>query len=323
MTKIRIVHLSDIHVWRYAISPSRLFSKRFLGMLELLRGRARKFRLERLADVVAHARAQRPDHVLITGDLTTTALPSEFRAARAALADLLADSERATIVPGNHDRYTSGSVRRRKFEATFGAFAPSPQYPWLRWLDDRTAILGLDPTRSHISARGLLPPAQLARARDLLADPTTRPARLIVACHYPLAAPPVYRRQLAFKRLSNAAAVRDWLATVGPHLYCCGHVHAAWAFAPEDLPAQLCLNAGAPLLRDPTGFHLPGFLQVDLDGAGVAVTHHAWTGVDWLAVPLIANPHFFAPAGPPAAAGVEGAVAGTGGEKAVDLSSRI
>ena len=32
-----------------------------------------------------------PDHILITGDLTTTALPAEFRAARAALADWLDD----------------------------------------------------------------------------------------------------------------------------------------------------------------------------------------------------------------------------------------
>jgi 3',5'-cyclic AMP phosphodiesterase CpdA len=303
---LRIIHLSDIHVWRYAINPARLFSKRIVGILELLRGRARKFRLERLDDVVAHARAQRPDHVLITGDLTTTALPSEFKAARAALAALLVDPERATVVPGNHDRYTGGSVRSRAFEATFGGFAPAPGYPWLRRLDSETAILGLDPTRSHISARGYLPPEQLARARDLLADPAARPRRLIVACHYPLAAPPLYRSQLSFKRLKNAAAVRDWLATAGPHLYCCGHVHAAWAFAPEDLPAQLCLNAGAPLLRDPTGFHLPGFLQIDLEGDGVTVTHHAWTGADWLAIPMVQNPRFFAQAADPALRGEVG-----------------
>src|SRR5690242_4432219 len=105
MTNFRIVHLSDIHVWRYSFHPKQLVSKRFLGMLELLRGRARKFRLERLDDVVRKAAGLEPDHVLITGDLTTTALPSEFAAAREELSDLLADPERATVVPGNHDRY--------------------------------------------------------------------------------------------------------------------------------------------------------------------------------------------------------------------------
>ena len=40
----------------------------------------------------------------------------------------------------------------------------------------------------------------------------------------------------------NAAEVRDWLGGIGPHLYCCGHVHAAWAFRPPTIPNQLCLN---------------------------------------------------------------------------------
>lgn len=294
MTRLRIAHLSDIHVWRYTSNPSRLFSKRALGILELLRGRASKFRLERLDDVVARVRSIEPDHVLITGDLTTTALPTEFRAARAELAELLSDPARATVLPGNHDRYTSGSVRDRKFEKTFGDFAPQWDYPWIRPIDDETGILGLDPTRSHITARGYLPPAQLVRGRELLDDPEIRPRRLIVACHYPLAAPPVYERQLAAKRLKNADQVAGWLSGIGVHLYCCGHVHAAWAFTPPALPDQLCLNSGAPLLRDPTGFHLPGFLQIDLEGDAVTVTHHAWTGDEWTEVPMLQDPTFFA-----------------------------
>jgi 3',5'-cyclic AMP phosphodiesterase CpdA len=301
--KMNILHLSDIHVWRYPRSPARFFSKRTLGVLELISGRARKFRLERLAGVVGHARSLRPDHILITGDLTTTALPSEFRAARAALAALLDDPARVTIVPGNHDRYTSGSVRAREFETAFGEFAPSPTFPWLRRLDDETALLGLDPTRSHITARGMLPPAQLAEARALVADPARRPRRLIVACHYPLVAPPAYEAQLRPKRLKNADQVAEWLAGIGPHLFCCGHVHAAWAFTPPNLPNQLCLNAGAPLLRDPTGFHLPGFLIIALDGDGVTVTHHAWSGSEWMAVSLLENPGFFARPRPDAGSG--------------------
>jgi 3',5'-cyclic AMP phosphodiesterase CpdA len=298
VARLRIVHLSDIHIWRYTFNPLRLFSKRTIGMIELLAGRARRFRLDRLAAVVERVQGLQPDHILITGDLTTTALPAEFRAARAALADLLDDPERTTIVPGNHDRYSSRAVRERWFEKTFGAFAPSTCYPWLRPLDAETAILGLDAARAHLSARGLLPPEQLARARELTADPARRPRRLIVACHYPIAAPPAYALELRVKRLSNAEQVRDWLAGIGPHLFCCGHVHAAWAFQPPDLPQQLCLNAGAPLLRDPTGLRLPGFLEISLDGAGVSVVHHAWLGSSWSSFPLIQMPRFFASEAP-------------------------
>jgi 3',5'-cyclic AMP phosphodiesterase CpdA len=290
---MRIVHLSDIHVWRFTWDPRRLASKRALGMLELLRGRARRFRLERLDAVVARVLELAPDHVLITGDLTTTALPAEFRDARRELAPLLADPARVTVVPGNHDRYTGRAWRDRRFEHTFGAFMPATAFPWLRRIDDETGILGLDPTRFHVTASGLLPLAQLEAAHTLLADSAARPDRLLVACHYPVAAPDPYRHELATKRLANAASVRDWLAGLGPHVYCCGHVHAAWAFTPPELPNELCLNAGAPLLADPTGFRLPGFLEIALDGPGVEVTHHAWDGASWRAVPMIANPGFF------------------------------
>jgi hypothetical protein len=268
-------------------------------MFELVMGRARKFRLERVHDVVRQVLSLAPDHILITGDLTTTALPAEFRDAKKALADLLDDPSRVTIIPGNHDRYTASSVRHRHFEEAFGAFAPAGPYPWLRRLDHETAILGLDATRPHISARGYLPPEQLSRARGLVADPTSRPRRLLIACHYPLAAPSPYVAELAFKRMKNARDVADWLAFLDPHLYCCGHVHAAWAFVPEAIPTQLCLNAGAPLLRDPTGLRPPGFLEIMLEGDDVSVIHHAWVGAEWSTRPLAhARGHFAAsPAG--------------------------
>jgi 3',5'-cyclic AMP phosphodiesterase CpdA len=290
---LRIVHLSDIHVWRYAFNPMRLLSKRAVGMAELVLRRARKFRLERLQGVVERVRDLAPDHLLITGDLTTTALSAEFRDAHAGLADLLADPGRVTVIPGNHDRYTAGSVRHREFERWFGAFAPPGPYPWLREIGGDVTVLGLDATRSHLTPTGWLPPEQLARARDLVADRVAG-RRLIVACHYPLAAPPAYARELGHKRLINAPAVADWMATIGPHLYCCGHVHAAWAFHPLGLPEQFCLNAGAPLLRDPTGRRPPGFLEITLgdpaaDG-DVRVTHHAWTGDDWSTRPLTPAP---------------------------------
>lgn len=262
-------------------------------MFSLLRGRARRFRLERLADVVERVASLHPDHVLVTGDLTTTALAGEFADARAALAPLLTDPARATILPGNHDRYTRGSVRRRMFEGTFGEFAPAGPYPWLRRLDSRTGILGLDPTRPHLSARGLLPVDQLERAKELVSDSSTRPRRLIVACHYPTVAPDRYRRELAGKRMVHAEAAKAWLATLGPHLYCCGHVHAAWAFLPEEIPGELCLNSGAPLLRDLTETSPPGFLQIDLEGDDVSVIHQVWSVGRWVARPLMTKVGFF------------------------------
>ncbi len=103
---VRLIHVSDIHFWRYQFNPLQLLSKRLLGMASLVVRRARRFRLERIQDVVDRVLLLNPDHILITGDLTTTALPAEFRAAVRGLAPWLEDPRRTTIIPGNHDRYT-------------------------------------------------------------------------------------------------------------------------------------------------------------------------------------------------------------------------
>lgn len=293
---MKLVHLSDVHIWRYSLNPVRLWGKRAVGMAELFTGRARKFRLERLEEVVERIASIEADHLLITGDLTTTALRGEFDQARSALEPLLDDADRVSMIPGNHDRYTAHSVRTKAFERVFGRYFPSDRFPWLRWLDERTAILGLDATRSHLSATGRLPEAQFLHARSLLQSADHRPRRLIVACHYPVVAPHSYRSELRKKRMVNADLVSDWLRTLGPHLYCCGHVHAAWAFRPEEIPGQLCLNAGAPLLRDPTGLRPPGFLEVDLTEQSVTVRHHAWTGSDWSVMPMVTDLRLFGPA---------------------------
>jgi len=277
---LRIVHVSDIHFWQYAINPLRFLSKRLLGTMSLVLGRAGRFRLERVPNLVERVNCLNADHILITGDLTTTALPSEFRAARAALANWLGDPAKVTIIPGNHDRYTLRAHRSRRFEQFFGAYSPQDAYPWLRRLDSDTAILGLDPTRAGISARGKLPHAQLLRAQELLAT-ARQIARFVIACHYPVVVPADFESEYARKPLANRSELLEWLRTIGPHLYCCGHVHAAWAYQPDEIPNQLCLNAGAPLLRERSGILRPGFLEIELAGRAVEVHHHAWAGDGW------------------------------------------
>jgi 3',5'-cyclic AMP phosphodiesterase CpdA len=296
LASFRIAHLSDVHVWERTFNPVRLLNKRVVGMAALMLGRARRFRLERLGALVEKVESIRPDHVLITGDLTTTALPEEFARAAEVLRPLLRSTERATVIPGNHDRYTGNSMRRRHFERAFGRFAGGAEYPWLRIIAGRTAVLALDPSRPALSARGRLPTEQLHAARVLWEEQREAIDRLIVACHYPIEAPEGLRDDLRWKRLMNAEALAEWLETVGPHIYCCGHVHRAWAFTPSRVPDQLCLNAGAPLLVDPEGTNPPGFLEIMIDGPDVVVVHHGWDGSTWVERPMGRWDEFFDPA---------------------------
>ena len=148
--------------------------------------------------------------------------------------------------------------------STFGQFAPASTYPWLRFLDADTAILGLDPTRPGLTARGRLPELQLELTKELIAGPGRTIRRLIVACHYPVEVPPPYRQDLVSKNLINAESLGRWLATIGPHLYCCGHVHATWAFLPDQIPGPALSEPGCALAARP---HRPAAARFSRDSA--------------------------------------------------------
>ena len=113
---LRLVHVSDIHFWQFAFNPLHLLNKQFLGMGSLLVQRARKFRLERIEQVVeprAYTPAgPHPDHRRPHNHGPPRRVQSRTEGAP----PWLTDPEKATVIPGNHDRYTPGSHRARLFE---------------------------------------------------------------------------------------------------------------------------------------------------------------------------------------------------------------
>ena len=163
---LRIVHLSDIHFWQYAINPAAAPEQASSSGMTVARpGTRGRFRLERVPDLVERVqqpgRRPYPDHR--RPDHDGAARRVSCRPA-APWPDWLADPARVTIIPGNHDRYTLYAHRSRRFERYFGDFSPETTFPWLRDIGDDTAILGLDPTRSGITASGRLTRSQLMAA---------------------------------------------------------------------------------------------------------------------------------------------------------------
>ncbi|PYV11235.1 MAG: metallophosphoesterase [Acidobacteria bacterium] len=289
---MRIVHISDLHFWHITLHPRELVSKRLLGMCNLVLSRARKYRMSSMPLVVERIRALEPDHVLVTGDLTSTALEEEFEAARRALERLEPDASRLTVIPGNHDRYTRESARRRLFEAYFGEFAPARDYPWVKPCGEETLILALDPTHPNpISALGTISTSQLERAAALL-DCRRRPERLLVACHYPIALP-VGIVETRGHGLRGIKDLQRFVSRYGPNIYCHGHIHASWAFTPQFLPETLCLNPGAALKLRRRSRVSASLLEIVLEGADVAVRHHRLRDSVWEAETLASAPGFF------------------------------
>jgi hypothetical protein len=136
---------------------------------------------ETLAAAVAAVNRERPDIVLITGDLSDVASEAELSTARAVLDVLDAPW---IACRGNHDQQESGD--RTTFERIFGDRAPvgivtREQLP----LPDGFAMLVLDAEwgREGDGWRVWIPDAQVDAAVAALSQ--SFPEVLIVVCHFP------------------------------------------------------------------------------------------------------------------------------------------
>jgi 3',5'-cyclic AMP phosphodiesterase CpdA len=290
---MRLLHISDLHFWHIPLNPLRLAGKRVFGVCNLILNRARKFRMETMPAVVRRVHEVEPDHVLITGDLTTTALEEEFQVADQALRALALEPDSLTMIPGNHDRYTRRATSDRLFEKYFGRYAADHGYPWLKWVGADTAILALDACRpTRMLARGSISAGQLETAQTLLDEAAPRIGRLLIACHYPAALPSGIRDSHGHG-LAGREHLLNFLARQAPHLYFHGHIHTAWSFVPDNMPRTICLNPGAAFKRNIGRGEHASMLEVILNDASVEVRRHVLRGVDWKVEELVQYKGFF------------------------------
>jgi 3',5'-cyclic AMP phosphodiesterase CpdA len=222
---MRIAHATDIH-WFLPPPLARLFGKRLIGAANLyLAGRRHHFS-EAVQDALVAALIEaRPDAVVITGDLTATALEGEFNLARARLDPIL--STTPTLVQcGNHDVYTTGARRAGRLPERFAPWMHGGDRGIARFDVGALTVIGLDPNRPHLLASGELPSAQLD-ALDAALRGVADDRRLLLALHYPV----VDRRGAPYDGLEhglrNARALLDVLRACPrkPEAILHGHVH--------------------------------------------------------------------------------------------------
>lgn len=253
---MKILHFSDLHVWRLGFDPPDFHPKRLLGLANLaLRrrrafapgfGRATLLRIERAIE------EESPDLVVFSGDMTTTALAAEFEQAREWFAPLIRRlGERFYLLPGNHDRYTPRAAADELFERAFpsGRFGGRPARIRTLAIGERAAAVGFDVCVPRlISSRGEFTPA-LAEALELELERRAREGRAVILIgHYPYAVPAGIRVS-SEHRLNGAGRLIEIVARHKPALYLHGHKHIRWALRPAATPETLCVNAG-PAGRD-------------------------------------------------------------------------
>ena len=159
--------------------------------------------------------------VVVTGDLTNLALEPEFEAARAMIERLGMHPSQVSVVPGNHDLYTEGSSRSRRFGTYFEKYItsdldlavelPGGRFPFVRLRDD-LALIGLSSAlpRLPLVASGRLGEAQRRALREALDHPEVRSRVPVVLCHHPIV-DPLGRLGPMMRGLEDLADFRDVL----------------------------------------------------------------------------------------------------------------
>ena len=183
---MRIAHATDIH-WTIPAPFRRLPGKRLLGAVnQVVKGRAKHFERHVQQALVEHIVALDPDLVVISGDLTTSALEDEFELAREALTPVL-ERFPTFVIPGNHDVYTRGAKRDRRIEQWFGEWMHRSTGSDVGRLDlDNVTVIGIDPNRPGLLSSGLVPAEQLATLEAHLRDPDLAGRFVLMAIHYPI-----------------------------------------------------------------------------------------------------------------------------------------
>lgn len=278
---MRIAHFSDLHVLALdGLSRTRLLNKRFTGWVNLKLKREHKHRPAYVRAIAREITRAKVDHVVITGDLTNLALEQEFEATKKLLEDdLHLDAEHVTVVPGNHDLYTRGALRTRRFTTFFDHYMRSDlpdlaaeielgMFPVVK-LRGPIAIIGLSSAvpRPPLMASGQLGKKQLAALERVLDHPEVRRRMPVVALHHPIHNPPS-RMKTFVEGLWDADQLVAALHRVEHALVLHGHLHNRMQRAVERVTGNiLAVGATSASLHHVDEHRMAGFNLYDVDAA--------------------------------------------------------
>lgn len=277
---LRFVHCSDIHLLDLkGTSVSSFFNKRLTGGVNLLLSRGRKHDQGLFDRIVEGARAYRAERLVVTGDLTNLALESEFELVRRKLDDA---GLPVTVIPGNHDTYTRGSVRSRRFEHYLGHFMDGEReqgadYPFVQRYGD-VALVGLTTAIPSLPlvAVGRVGDEQLARLGRML-DVLAREGRArVVLIHHPVI-PGVAKPR---HDLLDLAAFGKVIAEHGAELILHGHEHRrieGFIRGPGERQVPVHgVGSGTYLSQKPERFG--AFSLYEVARGAITRVYHRWDG---------------------------------------------
>ncbi|MCU0692083.1 MAG: metallophosphoesterase [Polyangiaceae bacterium] len=278
---MKIIHVSDPHLLALRAVPLRqlLWGKRLLGYANILLRRGHQHDFDVAQAVLREVGRCKPDHVVVTGDVSNFGLEAELAAAAQWLRNELGlDHDHVSFVPGNHDAYTRSTHASRSFSRHFGLSPRGPAsavaganeaFPYCRKLGP-VALIGLDSAvpQPPLVAAGHVSETQLQALRRLLDEPGVRDRLPIILVHHPV----LYDRPAAKRWLRGLRNAQDLLAAVSGHprvVFLHGHLHK-WVALQLRVGVSDVLSIGAASAsqtsRSPD--RRAGFNALDVDASG-------------------------------------------------------
>ncbi len=219
-----------------------------------------------LEALVSLATQQKPNLVILSGDITQRARPVQFRAAKA-FADRLGAPLLA--IPGNHDialfdlwaRLTRPYAR---YAAAFGSNTePAHSSP-------QCLVIGVNTTRAWRHKNGAVSSAQIDRVARQLRAATAEQLRVVVV-HQPLAVTEDRDRVNLLR--GHADALKEW-AAAGADLLLGGHIHLPYTLAIHGLARRMWVVQAGTAVSSRTRPGVPNSVNILRWGEAPGAQHH-------------------------------------------------
>jgi 3',5'-cyclic AMP phosphodiesterase CpdA len=247
-----LIHCSDVHFGRPHLPR---VAEGLLGLIE----------------------SQRPDLVVISGDLTQRAKPEQFRQARQFVDRIPAPT---LVVPGNHDVPMYRSLFLERVFRPFGAYRShfsrelEPVYR-----DRQMLVIGINTAFNWTIKGGRITPRRLREVGELLAASPPGQFRVVVP-HHDLVPPPNRSRG---RVAGNARRAMELFSAAGVDLVLSGHQHQTYLatseeFYPQGRPPVIVLHSGTTTSSRGRGGERRQNTcnRVELDDRSLIVSHFGW-----------------------------------------------
>lgn len=278
---MRIAHLSDLHFVSRSFSLSSFFSKKCLGIANLLWNRGGVYCTKKILSLPDLFHSLEIDCVLISGDCTTLADPKEY-AFVAAFVSLLRDRGLTTfLIPGNHDHYTKKAEKERYFylhlpntrEPFLPAFSLEEQGVCAYLLEEKWILVALDTAIAtpFYSSNGLFSHCVETHLKKLLAI-LPPDAKVMILNHFPFF--PIGRPRRHLIRGEKLQKILETDDRVQFYLHGHTHLQSVADLREEHLP--IVLDSGSASFYRGSW----NFLELHKDDSS-RLSFYRWEGTKW------------------------------------------